>query len=82
MMDTNYKILDRTTPPAIRSMENFQLARPERLRMKNGMPLHVIRAGSQEVVRLDVLIGGGQWHRPKPCRPCLPIGCYVRGPFL
>ena len=63
MMDTNYKILDRTTPPAIRSMENFQLARPERLRMKNGMPLHVIRAGSQEVVRLDVLIGGGQWHQ-------------------
>ena len=63
MMNTNYKILDRTTPPAIRSMENFQLARPERLRMKNGMPLHVIRAGSQEVVRLDVLIGGGQWHQ-------------------
>ena len=55
--------LNRKTPPAIRPMGDFQLLRPERLRMKNGMPLNVIRAGSQEVVRLDILIGGGQWHQ-------------------
>ena len=55
--------LNRKTPPPIRPMGDFQLLRPERLRMKNGMPLNVIRAGSQEVVRLDILIGGGQWHQ-------------------
>ena len=54
---------DRTTPPAIRPMEGFAIARPERRRMKNGMPLNIIRAGSQEVVRLDVLIGAGGWHQ-------------------
>ena len=56
-------MLDRTIPPSIRSMGEFQLTRPERRRMKNGMPLNVIQAGSQEVVRLDVLIGAGQWHQ-------------------
>ena len=55
--------LDRTTPPIVRQMEGFAIARPERRRMKNGIPLNIIRAGSQEVVRLDVLIGAGQWHQ-------------------
>ena len=55
--------LNRRMPPPLRPMGDFQLVRPERTRMKNGMPLNVIRAGSQEVVRLDVLIGGGQWHQ-------------------
>ena len=52
--------LDRTMPPLLRPLEAFEILRPERLEMKNGMQLNVIRAGSQEVVRLDLLIGGGQ----------------------
>lgn len=55
--------LDRTLPPLLRPLESFEILRPERLEMKNGMLLNVIRAGSQEVVRLDVLIGGGQWQQ-------------------
>ena len=56
-------ILDRTTPPSIRPMGEMELSRPERRQMKNGIPLNIIRAGSQEVVRFDVLIGAGQWHQ-------------------
>ena len=55
--------LNRTIPPEIRPLGEFEIARPERLRMKNGMPLNIIRAGSQDVVRMDVLIGAGQWHQ-------------------
>ena len=55
--------LDRTVPPVIRPLGEFEIARPERMEMKNGIPLNIIHAGSQEVVRLDVLIGGGQWHQ-------------------
>ena len=55
--------LDRTMPTLLRPLEAFEILRPERLEMKNGMQLNVIRAGSQEVVRLDLLIGGGQWHQ-------------------
>ena len=56
-------MLDRTTPPSIRPLGAFSLTRPERRNMKNGIPLNIIRAGSQEVVRFDVLIGAGQWHQ-------------------
>ena len=55
--------LDRTLPPLLRPLEAFEILRPERFEMKNGIQLNVIRAGSQEVVRLDLLIGGGQWHQ-------------------
>ena len=55
--------LDRTVSPSIRPLGAFELNRPERRTMKNGIPLNVIRAGSQEVVRFDVLIGAGQWHQ-------------------
>ena len=56
-------MLDRTTPPSIRPLGAFSLTRPERRKLKNGIPLNIIRAGSQEVVRFDVLIGAGQWHQ-------------------
>ena len=34
--------------------------------MKNGMPLNIIHAGNEDVVRFDLLIGGGQWNQEQP----------------
>lgn len=58
--------LDRTTPPAIRQLSEFSISLPERRVMKNGMPLNIINAGTEDVVRFDLLIGGGQWHQEQP----------------
>lgn len=55
--------LDRTLPPSVRPMGEFDIVRPERRMMKNGMPLNIIQAGSQDVVRFDLLVGSGQWHQ-------------------
>ena len=52
--------LDRTIQPSIRPLTAFSLQRPTFQKMKNGMPLYIIDAGSAEVVRIDILIGGGQ----------------------
>ena len=71
-------MLDRTTPPSIRPLGKIDLTRPERRQMKNGIPLNIIRAGSQEVVRFDVLIGAGQGIRHRRYRLCLPTVCSVR----
>ena len=58
--------LDRTTPPLVRPFGKLDIVHPERRSMKNGMPLNVINVGNQEVVRLDILVGGGQWHQTLP----------------
>lgn len=59
-------MLNRTTPPPIRQLSEFSITRPERKIMKNGMPLNVIHAGTEDVVRFDLLIGGGQWNQEQP----------------
>ena len=71
-------MLDRTTPPPIRQLSEFSITRPDRRTMKNGMPLNIIHAGTEDVVRFDLLIGGGQWNQEQPLQLCSPTGCCVR----
>jgi predicted Zn-dependent peptidase len=60
------QMIDRTQQPAIRTLEDFDLVRPERCIMHNGMKLNIIEAGSEDVVRLDFVIGGGQIDQEFP----------------
>lgn len=57
---------DRTHQPPIRKPEHMVLHRPERVVWPNGVPLSVLRAGDNEVVRIDVLMEGGRWHQRYP----------------
>ena len=58
--------VDRTIAPKIRQIEQFSIPQPEQMTMRNGMPLHVIRAGSEDVIRFDLIIKGGQLHQTPP----------------
>lgn len=62
----NSTILDRKQCPQIRSIENIIIQTPERRMMPNGVPLNIIRAGNEEVVRMDILINAGIWHQKQP----------------
>lgn len=55
--------LNRQIPPPICPLSDIHVTYPESQRLKNGIPLHVIRAGMENVVRFDLLIGAGQWHQ-------------------
>ena len=59
-------MLDRTTVPEIRQLDDFSIIRPETRAMRNGMPLHVIQAGSEDVVRFDLVIRSGQLQQSQP----------------
>lgn len=59
-------MLDRTIQPAIRNLERFEIQRPECIVMPNGIPVYVLDAGSTDVVRIDVVMGGGRWHQSQP----------------
>lgn len=60
------QVIDRTQQPAIRELEDFSLVRPERRTLRNGITLNVIEAGTEEVVRVDFVIGGGQIDQQQP----------------
>ena len=55
--------LDRSVAPAIRQLEHFSILQPELHRMKNGMPLYVLSAGNEDVIRFDLLVRSGQIGR-------------------
>lgn len=55
--------LNRQIPPPICPLSDIHVTYPESQRLKNGIPLHVIRAGLEDVVRFDLLIGAGQWNQ-------------------
>lgn len=59
-------MLDRRKIPEISALQGMNVRVPEKYVLKNGIPLQVIQAGSQEVVRMDILMGGGQWHQTQP----------------
>ena len=46
--------MDRTIQPEIQTLKNFRILPPVRMTLPNGIPLTVINAGEQEVVRIDV----------------------------
>lgn len=55
--------MNRTIQPEIENLETFQIPRPIRTELPNGIPLTVLNAGTQEVVRIDILFAAGQWHQ-------------------
>lgn len=55
--------MNRTIPPEIQVLKDFRILAPVRHILPNGVPLTVINAGEQEVVRIDLLFAGGRWHQ-------------------
>lgn len=58
--------LDRTKTPSIKQIAHFSIAKPVRQVLSNGMPLNIINAGSEDVVRFDLLIHSGQLEQTQP----------------
>lgn len=55
-------MLDRTVPPMVQSLP-FTFRKPGRQVFPNGIPLYMIEAAGQEVVRIDFVFSVGQWHQ-------------------
>lgn len=59
-------MLDRKRQPEIRVLSSLAIQSPERFTLPNGVPVNLIQTGDNEVVRIDVVIGGGRWHQQYP----------------
>lgn len=57
---------DRTKVPSIKQIADISIAKPVRQVLPNGMPLNIISAGCEDVVRFDLLIHSGQLDQTQP----------------
>lgn len=56
-------MLERTNQPLIREPKQLEVPVPEQRMMPNGVPLYILNAGDNEVVRIDLLMEGGRWQQ-------------------
>lgn len=56
-------IINRKVPPLISPLNKINIKHPDKINMSNGIPLYIINAGQQDVVRIDILFKGGSWQQ-------------------
>ena len=58
--------LNRATAPAFRAIERIDVPVAERTQLDNGVPVYLVNAGTQEVVRIEVVFEAGNWYQNAP----------------
>ncbi len=56
---------NRKVPPPIHDIQRLQLPPVETARLDNGIPVHLIKMGSQEVLKLEILFHAGRPYEDK-----------------
>ena len=54
-------MLDRTCPPASKSVKRFDFTEASTFLTSNGIPVHVINAGNHDIIRIEVVFKSGKW---------------------
>lgn len=55
--------MNRKIQPHIRKIKDLNICTPIRITLPNGIPLSIINAGEEDVVRIDIIFSGGRWHQ-------------------
>lgn len=56
---------NRTIAPPLREITNLHLPKPEIIHLDNGIPVHIIRMGTQPVVKMELVFQAGRWKEDK-----------------
>jgi zinc protease len=65
-MATILNELDRTQMPAVNEIKKAAIIQVSEARLKNTIPVYYIHAGTQEVVRIEIIFPAGLWQQPAP----------------
>lgn len=58
--------IDRTTAPAAFELKNIPVISAKEHQLSNGMKMHYINAGSEELIRIEFIFDAGTNREPKP----------------
>ena len=59
-------VLDRKNNPQIHEVNSAKIIRASEIRLKNGIPVYHIKAGTQDLVKIELLFPAGMWQQPSP----------------
>lgn len=59
-------MLNRTIAPAFRQVSDINFIQPSSKPLHNGIPVFILNAGEQELVRIEFIFENGNWDKNKP----------------
>jgi predicted Zn-dependent peptidase len=59
-------MLDRTQAPTFQTIQHVSIPAVQARTLDNGLPLYVVQAGEQPVVRIELVFEAGAWYEPTP----------------
>src|SRR5581483_11883464 len=57
-------MIDRTQPPPFKTLSKIEVIKASQNKLKNGIELYTINAGSQEIIRLELIFKAGMYYQP------------------
>ncbi len=57
-------MLNRSIHPTVNPIEHIDMLQAEKRLLSNGLPVYLVNAGSQEVVKIDFVFESGTWYQP------------------
>lgn len=58
------QVLDRKVAPKFRNIQDIHIPEPQKIRYKDDSLLYAINAGTQEVIKLELIFEAGKWYEP------------------
>ncbi len=58
--------LCRRTAPKFKTIDKLEILKSEKHVLSNGIPVHVIKGGSQDLVKAEFIFDAGFWHQTSP----------------
>jgi zinc protease len=59
-------MLNRKLQPAYQNIDQINIIDPQISKLDNNITAHFIDAGTQEILKIDIIFDAGSWHQPKP----------------
>ena len=72
-------MIDRTAAPAFKQVENIELIKADEYKLDNGISLYVLNAGTQDLVRLELIFYNVNWNKLKPLQSYAVNSMLVEG---
>jgi predicted Zn-dependent peptidase len=64
-------MIDRTKQPIIKTAGKPEMTSPETIKLKNGIPVYLLKSGTMEVSRIDFIFDAGLWFESAPLQAAL-----------
>lgn len=58
-------MLDRTVPPEFHTIDSLHIRQAEKVPTNNNLPFYFIRSGTQNVLKIEMILKGGSWFENK-----------------